>query len=195
MNALEKKIILKPFVKWAGGKRQLLPEIRKYLPQDITHRHYFEPFIGAGALLFDLVPIKATINDLNSELILTYRVIKDHVDELIAALKTHRDLHSKEHYYEIRSLDKNDSDIATAARFIYLNKTCYNGLYRVNSSGCFNVPLGRHKKLLICEEELLHAVSAYLNSADIEILNSDFEEALAKADENSFVYFDPPYHS
>ena len=197
------KSSLKPFVKWAGGKRQLLPEIRKYLPQDISNRCYFEPFAGAGALLFDLKPNKGVINDLNSELILTYRVIKAHVGELIEALKIHQKQHNKEYYYEVRALDRPSidrsrvhfSDIAKAARLIYLNKTCYNGLYRVNSSGFFNVPLGRHKNLAICEEALLRAVSEYLNRADITILNTDFEEAVCKSDGNSFVYFDPPYHT
>ncbi|MDR0313954.1 MAG: DNA adenine methylase [Treponema sp.] len=189
-----------PFVKWAGGKRQLLPEIRKLLPPDLSSRIYFEPFVGAGALLFDLEPHKAVINDSNKELMLAYRAIRDNVEELIAALKVHRELYSKEYYYEVRSQDREKNydlkpDVEKAARLIFLNKTCYNGLFRVNSKGYFNVPMGRHKSLNICEEALLRAVSRYLNSADLTILNTDFEEAVTTADSNSFVYFDPPYHS
>jgi DNA adenine methylase len=200
INATAKKTSIKPFVKWAGGKRQLLPEIRKHLPPDIDDRVYFEPFVGAGALLFDLMPQKAVVNDFNTDLILAYRVIKDHVEELIKTLNHHRQQHCSEYYYEIRARDREkdfgvSADIEKAARLIYLNKTCYNGLYRVNSKGIFNVPLGKHKKLNICEEPLFRAINAYLNSADIRILNTDFEQAVSKADNNSFVYFDPPYHS
>jgi DNA adenine methylase len=190
----------KPFVKWAGGKRQLLPEIRKILPPNISSRVYFEPFVGAGALLFDLGPQKAVINDSNAELMLTYRVLRDNVEGLIAALNVHRKQYSSEYYYEVRSHDRERDyklrpDVEKAARLIFLNKTCYNGLYRVNSKGYFNVPLGRHKNLNICEEALLRAVSLYLNSANVTILNTDFEEAVKAADSKSFVYFDPPYHS
>ena len=186
---------MKPFVKWAGGKRQLLPQIRKYLPADISRRLYFEPFTGAGALLFDLRPERAVINDSNAELMLAFRVIRDDVKGLIEALNIHMARYSAEYFYEIRALNPGLlSNTGRAARFIFLNKTCYNGLYRVNSKGVFNVPVGRHKTLNICEEPLLLEISGYLNSNDIKILNADFAEAVSGAGENSFVYFDPPYH-
>jgi len=192
---------LKPFVKWAGGKRQLLPEIRRFLPVDISDRVYHEPFVGAGALLFDLAPQKAVINDSNNELMLAYRVIRDHAEELISVLKKYESRYSKEYYYKIRAMEDSSDfpgdffEIEKAARFIFLNKTCYNGLYRVNSKGFFNVPVGRHKKLNICDETLLLSVSGYLNAADITVLSTDFEKAVLNAGKNSFVYFDPPYHS
>jgi len=191
----ENQITLKPFVKWAGGKRQLLPEIRKHLPPDISGRTFYEPFMGAGALFFDLKPETAVINDSNYELMLTYRVIRDHIDGLIAVLREHEKNYSNEYYYQVRASENPMTDIEKAGRFIFLNKTCYNGLYRVNSKGLFNVPAGRHKKLNICEEPLLRDISGYLNSAKIIILNTDFEEAIFNAGKDSFVYFDPPYHS
>jgi len=206
MNPSSKeKTALKPFVKWAGGKRQVLAEIQKYLPEDIESRVYVEPFVGAGALLFKLQPQKVVINDSNKDLILCYRQIRDHVNPLIEVLKNHREQHSKEYYLRIREQDREksyhtSSDIEKAGRLIYLNKTCYNGLYRVNSQGFFNVPFGRYKNPPICEESLLTLISGYLNSADITILNTDFEEAVNMTgfdgiNRNSFVYFDPPYHS
>jgi DNA adenine methylase len=197
----EKKAPLKPYLKWAGGKRQLLPEIRLYLPQNKTDLTYYEPFVGAGAVLFDLQPKKAVINDFNHELILTYHVIRDNIEELLAKLKIHRERHSKTYYYEIRAQDRDAgvfsrlSNAERAARLIYLNKTCYNGLYRVNSQGLFNVPYGKFKNPAICEEPVLRAVHHYLRANDITILNGDFEEAAKKAGSASFVYFDPPYHS
>ena len=192
--------LLKPFVKWAGGKRQLLGEIKKHLPHDIVNRVYYEPFIGAGALFFELGPKKAVINDLNKDLILCYRVIKNHAEELINALRHHQEQNSKEYYYEVRKRDREKSyvtsnNIEKAARLIYLNKTCYNGLYRVNSQGYFNVPLGKYSNPLICEDSLIRALSNYLNSAEITILDTDFEKAVASSDTLSFIYFDPPYHS
>ncbi|MCL2831770.1 MAG: Dam family site-specific DNA-(adenine-N6)-methyltransferase [Treponema sp.] len=186
---------LKPFVKWAGGKRQILPEIHKYLPPDIEGRTYYEPFIGGGALLFDLMPKKAIINDINSELMLSYTVIRDNAEDLISILKEHQRQYNADYYYNIRGQTNLQNNIEKAGRFIFLNKTCYNGLYRVNSQGFFNVPAGKHKTLNICEEQLLRSVSAYLMSAEIKITNTDFAEAVAGADKNSFVYFDPPYHS
>lgn len=186
---------LKPFVKWAGGKRQLLPDIRALLPADIAERAYYEPFVGAGALFFDLLPRRAVINDLNADLILAYQVIRSHVEELIELLKIHADRHCREYYYEVRAAPLDVESSARAARLIYLNKTCYNGLFRVNSRGDFNVPFGRQKNPAICEEALLREMSGYFNSANITMLNTDFEKAVSGADKNSFVYFDPPYHS
>jgi len=197
----EKDSHIKPFLKWAGGKRQLLAEIKKILPDDILNYIYFEPFLGAGAVFFNVLPQKAVINDSNEQLILTYNVIKQNIDELIALLKNYQKKNDEESFYVIRNIDREPeefiklSNIEKAARLIFLNKTCFNGLYRVNSQGFFNVPYGRNKKPAICEEIVLRQINEYLNSGMISILNCDFEEAVAKADINSFVYFDPPYHS
>lgn len=183
-----------PFLKWAGGKRQLLPEIRKYIPQMFDT--YYEPFVGAGAVLFDLRPKKAVINDINKELINVYMVIRDHVDELIEDLKRHKN--EKEYFYALRNLDRTPqyaelSPVKKASRIIYLNKTCYNGLYRVNKRGEFNVPFGRYKNPQFVNETVLRAVHAYFNSAQIVMKNEDFVSAVATAKKGDFVYFDPPY--
>ncbi|MDR0557507.1 MAG: DNA adenine methylase [Treponema sp.] len=193
--------LVKPYLKWAGGKRQLLSEIKKHIPEDMRHYTYYEPFIGAGAVFFYLQPKKAVINDCNAQLILTYSVIKEHVEELVALLKQHKDKNNKEYFYEIRNLDRNDTafnkltPVEKAARLIFLNKTCFNGLYRVNSQGLFNVPYGNYKNPAICEETVLRRISDYLNANEIAILNGDFECAVASAGKDSFIYFDPPYHS
>ncbi len=181
-------------MKWAGGKRQLLPEIRKYVPKRINT--YYEPFIGAGAVLFDIQPKRAVINDINSELASVYNVIKNNVDELIEDLKKHEN--DKDYFYEIRDLDrqeeyKNLSPVQRASRIIYLNKTCFNGLFRVNSQGQFNVPFGKYKNPQIVNEIVLRAVHNYLSSNNVTILNGDFETAVEKAKKGDFVYFDPPY--
>lgn len=196
-----KYLLIKPYLKWAGGKRQLLPEIRKYLPSRISEYTYYEPFVGAGAVLFALQPKQAVINDSNSQLILTYQVVRNHIEELIDAMRVHQKNNSEEYYYEVRAQDRDPiffqslSDIQKAARLIFLNKTCYNGLYRVNSQGLFNVPYGRYKNPAICEETVLRAVHNYLQNNEIEILNGDFATVTQNADNKSFVYFDPPYHS
>jgi len=193
--------LIKPFLKWAGGKRQLLAEIKKHLPDGINNYTYFEPFLGAGAVFFYLQPQKAIINDFNEQLILTCNVIKENVDELIAQLKNYQNKNDEDSFYSIRNIDREPekfvklSNIDKAARLIFLNKTCFNGLYRVNSQGLFNVPYGRYKNPSICEEITLRSISEYFNSNKIEILNCDFKDAVAKADKKSFVYFDPPYHS
>lgn len=197
----QKNPLVKPYLKWAGGKRQLLPEIIRQLPDDISSYTYFEPFIGAGAVFFDIQPEKAVINDSNSQLMLTYRVIKDNIDELIHALQKHAKRTSKEYYYEIRAQDRNTdlfrqlSDIEKAARVIFLNKTCYNGLYRVNARGFFNVPYGSYVHPAICEEPVLRAIHDYFSKSKITIMNGDFTLPLKAADTSTFVYFDPPYHS
>lgn len=197
----KKNPLVKPYLKWAGGKRQLLPDIRKNLPSRINEYKYYESFVGAGAVLFDLQPKRAVINDFNSQLILTYRIIRDHVDELIEALRIHQNNNSPDYYYDVRAQDRDQSffqslnDTEKAARLIYLNKTCYNGLYRVNSQGLFNVPYGSYKNPAICEEIVLRAVHKYLQDNEIEILNGDFAAVTQNADQKSFVYFDPPYHS
>jgi len=192
---------IKPFLKWAGGKRQLLAEIKKYILEDINNYAYFEPFLGAGAVFFNLQPENAVINDLNGQLILTYNVIKENSDELIVLLKKYHKKNDEENFYAIRNIDRDQnkfnrlSDVEKAARLIYLNKTCYNGLYRVNSQGLFNAPYGKYKNPVICDEITLRRIGNYLNSGKINILNCDFESAVSAADKGSFVYFDPPYHS
>ena len=192
---MKKNKLISPFLKWVGGKRQLIPEITKYLPKNYSY--YFEPFVGAGALLFYLQPNKAIINDSNEELINVYRVIKEKPNKLIDDLKKHKN--ESEYFYTIRALDRssdfeNITDVNKASRIIYLNKTCYNGLYRVNNSGQFNSPYGRYKNPNIVNEPTIKAVSKFLNNNDIKILNTDFEKSLDSVDKNSFVYFDPPYH-
>jgi DNA adenine methylase len=186
--------IPRPFLKWAGGKRELMPHLRRYVPE--KYNLYFEPFVGAGALLFDLQPLTAVINDANSELINCYRIIKDHPGRLISALREHKN--SSRYFYRLRRLDRDKgfrriSAIRRASRIIYLNKTCYNGLFRVNSRGEFNVPFGHYLNPLIVDEEVIRGVSRYLNRARIHISNDDFEKALAGADKGDFVYLDPPY--
>ena len=195
--------LVKPYLKWAGGKRQLLPEITMHLPANFSDLQYFEPFVGAGALFLDRQPRRAVINDNNEELILTYKVIREHVYELIEALQSHRMQNDEKYYYLVREQDRNRdvfakfSNVQKAARLIYLNKTCYNGLYRVNSQGLFNVPYGRYTNPAICNELVLLAIYKYLNheNTEIKILNGDFSDAVANAGEGSFIYFDPPYHS
>ncbi|MCG8512861.1 MAG: DNA adenine methylase [Halanaerobiales bacterium] len=188
--------IVAPVVKWVGGKRQLLPEIRKYIPQK-KYTLYYEPFLGGGAVLFDLQPLNAIVNDLNEELINLYTVIKNDPDELIKDLKKHRN--QSDYYYRIRELDRDRSkyrkltDVERASRIHYLNKTCFNGLFRVNRAGEFNTPFGRYKNPNITNEVTIRAVSKYFNKANIEFRNVDFVEAVKDIDQNSFVYFDPPY--
>ncbi len=187
--------LCQPFLKWAGGKRQLLPVINELIPENYST--YYEPFVGAGAVLFDMQPKKAVINDANEELINVYQVIKNNIDELIIDLKEH--INEEDYYYDVRKLDrtkeyKNMSDVKKASRILFLNKTCYNGLFRVNQQGEFNVPFGRYKNPNIVNEKTLRAVHYYLNNNDVRILNVDFEEAIKYMRKEAFVYFDPPYH-
>jgi len=187
--------LIAPFLKWVGGKRQLLPEIKSVFPK--TYTAYYEPFIGGGAVLFNTQPKKATINDFNEELINVYKTIKENPEGLIADLKTHKN--ESDYFYNLRILDREEkfeyySSIKKASRVIFLNKTCYNGLYRVNNSGEFNSPFGRYKNPNIVNEVTIKAVSHYLNTNDITILNGDFEEAVKGIKKGDFVYFDPPYH-
>lgn len=196
--APRKNSLVSPFIKWVGGKRQLLAEIEALLPKDFSKRIYCEPFIGGGAVLFSLQPKKkAIINDFNDELIDTYLVVKEEVDSLIKDLERHKN--EEEYFYDQRALDRQPeysglSRVARASRLIYLNKTCYNGLYRVNSSGEFNTPFGRYKSPNIVNAPVLRAVSNYLNKADVEINCGDYETILKELPKNSFVYLDPPYH-
>jgi DNA adenine methylase len=186
-----KGTVPKPFVKWAGGKRQIIDILIKNIPDNFGT--YIEPFVGGGALFFELKPHRAIISDINAELINAYLVIKDNVEDLIESLKKHKN--EKSYYYKLRSLNPDTlSPVERASRFIYLNKTCYNGLYRENSKGQFNVPFGNYKNPKICDEENLRAVSELLNSIDVQIFNCDYRETCKLAKEGDFVYFDPPYH-
>ena len=194
MKKCKKNNLVLPIVKWVGGKRQLLEEINSLIPSSFDT--YFEPFFGGGAVLFDLQPKKAIINDINKELINTYNVVKNNVNDLIKDLEQHEN--NAEYFYKLRDIDRQDlykqyTDIQRASRFIYLNKTCFNGLYRVNSSGYFNSPFGYYKNPNIVNAPTLKAVNQYLNNNKIELLNEDFENVVSRAKKNDFVYFDPPY--
>ena len=190
---------IRPFLKWAGGKRQLFPELDQYIPKDRLNKNtYYEPFIGGGALFFGLQPKTAVINDSNYELINCYQVVRDYLDDLIEDLSNHKKKNTETYYYKIRSKDRcknyeKMSSVAKASRIIYLNKTCYNGLFRVNSQGQFNVPFGRYRNPNILDEVVLKAVSDYLKKAQVTILNVDFAEAVKDAKKGDFVYLDPPY--
>ena len=187
---------VKPLVKWAGGKRQLLPHIHAALPAG-TPRRYYEPFIGGGAVLFSLTPAAARVNDLNSELINLYEVVCEGVEELISLVSTYPN--DADFFYQLRAVDRDAERFAAlsaterAARTLYLNKTCYNGLYRVNSAGQFNAPFGRYKNPTICDADTLRGVHQYFRDNDIAFTQGDFTAAVADAGEGDFVYFDPPY--
>lgn len=187
---------VKPFIKWVGGKRQLMPQMEKYLPKE--YNNYYEPFAGAAALFFRLLPQNAQINDMNEELINTYKVIRDDIESLIIKLKHHERLNTKEYYYSVRIWDRQPgysrrSNTTKAARFIYMNKVGFNGLYRVNLKGQFNVPYGRYVNPTICDETLLRNISKYFNEKNIVFTSLDFEKAVIDVNEGDFVYFDPPY--
>lgn len=193
---LKKNILVAPVVKWVGGKRQLLPDIEPFIPKKVST--YVEPFIGGAALLFHLQPKKAIINDFNAELMNVYKVIKESPLELISLLEKHQVNNSEEYYYKTRSIDRTEeyeglSDIEKAARILYLNKTCYNGLFRVNQAGQFNAPFGKYKNPAIVNDITIKAVSKYFNSANINFLTGDYKQALKGLRKGAFVYFDPPY--
>ncbi|WP_197409106.1 DNA adenine methylase [Psychrobacter sp. ENNN9_III] len=192
--ARAKNKLVMPFLKWVGGKRQLMNDIEPLIPSKIST--YYEPFIGGGAVLLNQQPKKAVINDYNAELINVYAVVRDQVEELIEDLATHKN--ESDYFYSIRVQDREEgfdqlSSLKRASRVIYLNKTCFNGLYRVNSSGEFNTPFGRYKSPNIVNESVLRAVSKYLQNNNIELLSGDFEDALKGARRGAFVYLDPPY--
>lgn len=190
-----KKQLIAPVLKWAGGKRQLLDTLIPLVPKDYSV--YCEPFVGGGALFFALQPQSACINDVNYELIRVYTVIKNDVDALIEQLKQFQN--NKDQFYEIRSWDRNKdkythlSDIEKAARIIYLNRTCFNGLFRVNASGEFNVPFGNYANPNIVNEPVLRAISFYFNNSEIVFNAVDYAEILKNLPDNAFVYLDPPY--
>ena len=201
---------LKPFFKWAGGKGQLLPEIEKYYPFDngeITK--YAEPFVGGGAVLFDILSkydLEAVyISDINAELINTYRIIRDNIYELIEMLMVMQNkfvpmssegrkayyLDKRSRFNDLKVNGNANINIEKAALMIFLNKTCFNGLFRVNKKGLFNVPMGAYKKPMICDEDNLRIVSQKLQNVDI--VCGDYKESADFIDDNTFVYFDPPY--
>lgn len=205
---LEEKIYAKPFVKWVGGKTQLLGEVEKSLPSvfsSINDVVYVEPFVGGGAVLFWILQkyaniSRAVINDINPDLINVYRVIKENPNELIEILKQFQSDYSflgeaerKEYYISNRKRfnEKSESAVCMAALFVFLNRTCFNGLYRVNAKGAFNVPHGKYANPRICDETNILAVSTLLQK--VEILCGDFSETLRYASDKTLFYFDPPY--
>lgn len=180
----------KPFVKWAGGKSQIINELLSRVPDD--YARYLEPFVGGGALLFALEHKKSIINDSNAELINAYKVIRDNPKKLLENLKQHKN--DSEYYYKIRQIDPlKISSLQRASRFIYLNRTCFNGLWRVNKKNEFNTPFGKYKNPKIVDQDLLLAVSTFLK--DVKIYEGDFKQFLLKnSKKGDFIYFDPPYH-
>lgn len=189
-SSVEKQII-RPILKWAGGKGQLLSQFKEYLPSPTEYNAYHEPFFGGGALFFSIQPKKAYLSDLNKELIEVYEVVRDNVEELIVSLQKHKNEES--YYYYIRDKDPMEMDkIERASRFIFLNKTCYNGLYRVNRNGKFNVPFGRYKNPDFVNEKGLRAANEVLQGVDLKI--GDFSQVLKRAKRGDFIYLDPPYH-
>ena len=183
------------FVKWAGGKKQLLLQFKNLFPREITTYH--EPFVGGGSVAFHIIknhkPKKVYISDINEELINCYNVIKNNAKELIWILKQYAKTHNKETYYKFREQNLEPlSKVQRAARFIYLNKTCFNGLYRVNGNGKFNVPIGSYKKPAIVQEEDLKEISWLLKNVIIK--KTSFETVLNRAKKGDFIYFDPPYY-
>ena len=198
-NPLSKDTVY-PFVKWAGGKAQLLNILDKFIPLDFNN--YFEPFLGGGSFFYRLIknaknpPIKSFLSDTNYELINAYTVIKNNLDNLITSLHNHQKLYyenPKEYFYTLRDTIF-ENNVERASRFIALNKTCFNGLYRVNRKGFFNVPMGKFKKPpLICNEDNLKNINLLLKSVNPTIECKDYKDALSDAKENDFVYMDPPY--
>jgi DNA adenine methylase len=194
-NSLSKPA--KPFLKWAGGKQQLLAQYEPFFPADF--QRYLEPFVGSGAVFFHLwntgrLPAEILLLDNNEELINTYNVVRDQVEGLISLLARHKVRHNRDYYYQIRELDRTDAvltDVERAARTIYLNKTCFNGLYRVNSKGQFNVPMGRYKNPAILDEPRLRTASVALQNVRLGVRDVSTVVDLGQA--GDFFYFDPPY--
>lgn len=196
---------VKPFIKWAGGKTQLLNTIREKYPENI--KKYCEPFVGGGAVLFDILtnfqPEEVFINDINNELINTYIHIRDNVEDIIISLSDTQEIfwnmdnnQRKEYFYIQRDklnngIKNNMNDVSMAVLFIFLNKTCFNGLYRVNSKGLYNVPIGSYKKPLICDADNLRLISSLLKNVIIKC--GDYSECADFIDNKTFVYIDPPY--
>lgn len=189
-SAIDDANISRPFIKWAGGKRRLLEQYSTLFPAENKIRRYFEPFLGGGAVFFYLRPAKAVLSDLNADLINCYRMVKEHPEELIDKLAQHKT--SEKYFYTQREIDPHDlAPVDRASRFIYLNKTCYNGLYRVNKQGQFNVPFGRYKQPAICDRDAIRAASKALQHTQLKV--SGFEKSVENARKGDFIYFDPPY--
>lgn len=192
---MKKNKLIAPVLKWVGGKRQLIENFLELIPKNINL--YCEPFLGGGALFFELQPKIAYVNDINENLILVYKIIRDDVENLIEELSKFKN--ESDFFYSVRDWDRNPekynslSDVERAARIIFLNKTCYNGLYRVNNAGEFNSPFGSYKNPNIINAPVLRAVSKYLNSAQIFLTSVDYAEILAEIPKKTFVYLDPPY--
>ena len=191
----------KPFVKWAGGKRQIIDKLLKLVP--VEYNTYYEPFVGGGALLFELSPKYAVINDSNKELMNVYKTIStdEGYEETLKILNTYEKKHDEAFYYKIRNIDKDKvkfaklNDYERAARTIYLNKACFNGLYRVNSKGEFNVPFNKKLKINTYDGQNMTLAYVYFQTNQITMLSTDFEEAVKDAKKGDFIYFDPPYDS
>lgn len=195
LNEFQKSITIPTFIKWAGGKTQLLRQFETFFPTQFNK--YYEPFLGSGAVFFylrNLYPEKGFfLSDNNAELINCYEIVKNELEILLELLKEHRSKHGKDYYYAQRNMDTSElSKIELAARFIYLNKTCFNGLYRVNSKGKFNVPMGSYKNPSIFQEKDLRKSNELLQ--DVTLKTMPFEKIIKIAQKNDFVYFDPPYH-
>lgn len=194
---MSKNILVSPIVKWVGGKRQLLPELLPLLPRRMAAYTYCEPFLGGGALLFAIQPKKAIVNDINFDLIGLYSVVRDDVESLISELKKFKN--DSDSFYSVREWDrdkefyKNLSPLKKSARFVYLNKTCYNGLFRVNNAGEFNTPFGNYKNPNIVNAPTLRAVNRYLTTNNVDLSSCDYTHILENLPKKTFVYLDPPY--
>ncbi len=201
--------IVKPFLKWAGGKGQLLNEIRKYYPFNDKIKKYAEPFVGGGAVLFDILNNceleEIYISDINYDLVNSYLVVRDNIEELIILLFKYQEeyiileneerkkyfLEKREEFNKLKNNEEDTDKILRAALMIFLNKTCFNGLYRVNKKGLFNVPIGSYKKPCICDKENLKMISKKLQK--VKIICGDYKKSIDFIDDRTFVYFDPPY--
>lgn len=191
---VERVVAATSFLKWAGSKRVLVPELLKRLPAEFGR--YFEPFVGGGSLFFALNPERAVIGDLNVDLVNVYRALKGDVDGVIRHLRRHARLHSSEHYYRMRDQwNENRTSWSTSKRasaFLYFNKTCFNGLWRVNASGLMNVPMGRYEKPTICDQEMLHSASKSIQRAELRA--GDYKKTLDDVERGDLVYIDSPHH-
>ena len=190
---------MEPVLKWAGGKRQLLAEIRKIItPESLQGHRLFEPFVGGGSVFLSYEHKSVVINDYNEELMNVYEEIKTNADSLICLLKNHKEKHDKEYYYKIRNLDRTEAyaqltNTERAARIIYLNRTCFNGLYRVNAKGQYNVPVGKYVNPDIVSEDRIREMSKYLSKNKVHMRCGDFEKSVKGARRGDTIYFDPPY--
>jgi DNA adenine methylase len=190
IDIVQPRLEAKPFIKWAGGKWQLLPAFNLHFPPRTAIKRYFEPFLGGAAVFFHLQHPHSFLSDSNAQLVELYQIVRNDVESLIKALSHHRN--EEKYYYAIRALDAASlSPVERAARFIYLNRTCYNGLYRVNSQGQFNVPFGNYKNPRICDAHGLRAASLALQRANLRL--ADFETAVEETQRGDLIYFDPPY--